>query len=201
MQRIENRDQIITLAEKNGLISAMDLYAYDIPREYLSRLAKQGVLERVGHGLYQLPGKDLGRHQTLMKVVKQVPGGVIALLSALNYHQFTTQNPFEVWVAVDRRAWKPSFDYPPVRFVSISGDTLTQGVEEHQIEGGVIKVFCPAKTVADCFKYRNKIGLDVALEALREGWRERRFTLKELSRYAAIDRVLNIMRPYMESLL
>lgn len=134
-------------------------------------------------------------------MAEQVPGGVVALLSALNFHGFTTQNPFEIWIAIDGRARKPEIEYPPVRYLSLSGEALTAGVEEHNIEGRIVKVYCPAKTVADCFKYRNKIGLDVAIEALREGWREKRFTMAELNQYAKIDRVANVMRPYMESIV
>jgi len=201
MTKSDKKRQVIELAKKNGVVRSADLQEVGLPREYLSRLKDQGLLERVGHGLYRLPESDLGRHDSLVEVSKLVPNGVVALLSALNFHDFTTQNPFEVWLAVDGRAWKPKIDYPPIRYVSTSGEMLKAGVEEHNIEGVSVKVYSPAKSVADCFKYRNKIGLDVALEALREGWRERRFTMAELARFAEIDRVSNVMRPYMESLV
>ena len=200
---IENtkKSQVIEIAKEKGMIQASDLLQAGLPREYLSRLAKKGELVKVGHGLYQLPSADFGQYENLISVAEQVPGGVVALLSALNFHGFTTQNPFEIWIAIDGRARKPEIEYPPVRYLSLSGEALTAGVEEHNIEGRIVKVYCPAKTVADCFKYRNKIGLDVAIEALREGWREKQFTMAELNQYAKIDRVANVMRPYIESIV
>lgn len=201
MYDIGKKAQVIELARISGIVRPGDLLEASLPREYLSRLAKEGLLERVGRGLYRLPGADLGQHENLIEVAKRVPNGVLVLLSALKFHNFTTQNPFEVWLAVDGRAWKPKIDYPPVRYISSSGEMFSEGVEEHKLEGVAVKVYCPAKTVADCFKHRNKIGLDVALEALREGWRDRRFTMSELTDYAEIDRVANVMRPYMESLV
>lgn len=200
---IENtkKSQVIEIAQEKGMIQASDLLQAGLPREYLSRLAKKGELVKVGHGLYQLPSADFGQYENLISVAEQVPGGVVALLSALNFHGFTTQNPFEIWIAIDGRARKPEIEYPPVRYLSLSGEALTAGVEEHNIEGRIVKVYCPAKTVADCFKYRNKIGLDVAIEALREGWREKQFTMAELNQYAKIDRVANVMRPYIESIV
>ncbi|MGH9891754.1 MAG: type IV toxin-antitoxin system AbiEi family antitoxin domain-containing protein [bacterium] len=105
-----------------------------------------------------------------------------------------------MWIALDRRAWRPKPSYPPLRIVRYSGRALRAGVATHEIEGRRVKIYGAAKTVADCFKYRNKIGLDVALEALREGWRERRFTVDELERYAAICRVQRVVRPYLEAI-
>ena len=193
--------QVVEMAQEKGMIQASDLLEAGLPREYLSRLAKKGELVKVGHGLYRLPSADFGQYENLISVAEQVPGGVVALLSALNFHGFTTQNPFEIWIAIDGRARKPEIEYPPVRYLSLSREALTAGVEEHNMEGRIVKVYCPAKTVADCFKYRNKIGLDVAIEALREGWREKRFTMAKLNQYAKIDRVANVMRPYMESIV
>ncbi|MGH7621810.1 MAG: type IV toxin-antitoxin system AbiEi family antitoxin domain-containing protein, partial [Gemmatimonadaceae bacterium] len=129
-----------------------------------------------------------------------VPQGVICLLSALQYHGVGTQLPSEVWMALDRRAWRPRVGYPPLRIVRFTGAALTQGIERHTIEGRAVKVYGVAKTLADCFKYRNKIGIDVVLEALREAWRRRRFTMDELHRYAAICRVQRVMQPYLEAL-
>ena len=201
MRENTKKSQVVEMAQEKGMIQASDLLEAGLPREYLSRLAKKGELVKVGHGLYRLPSADFGQYENLISVAEQVPGGVVALLSALNFHGFTTQNPFEIWIAIDGRARKPEIEYPPVRYLSLSGEALTAGVEEHNIEGRIVKVYCPAKTVADCFKYRNKIGLDVAIEALREGWREKRLTMAELNQYAKIDRVANVMRPYMESIV
>jgi predicted transcriptional regulator of viral defense system len=151
--------------------------------------------------MYQWPERKAGNNESLIEAVKQVPRAVVALLSALSFYGFTTQSPHEVWLAIDRKAWQPKIQYPPVRFVSMSGSLMDEGIESHKVEGIEIKVFNPARTVADCFKYRNKIGLDVALEALREGWREKRFTMDELIHYGELCRVKNVMQPYLESLV
>lgn len=195
------KQQVLELTSKYAVIRPVEVAAAGLPREYLSRLADEGKLLRVGRGLYQTPDREPGQHFSLLTVVKLVPNGVIALLSALSYHGLTTQHPHEVWIAIDRKARTPKIDYPRVRYLYMSSPVLKEGVEQHVVDGVKIKVFNVAKTVADCFKYRNKIGLDVALEALREGWREKRFTMDELSHYAGVCRVLNVMRPYMESLL
>ena len=131
---------------------------------------------------------------------KRVPKGVVCLLSALRFHELTTQSPFEVWLAIGEKDWRPRIEYPSLRFVRFSPTTLTAGVVEHQIEGVPVRMFTPAKTVADCFKYRNKIGLDVAIESLRECLRSQRCTMDDLWHYAKICRVQNVMRPYLESL-
>ena len=129
-----------------------------------------------------------------------MPKGVVCLLSALSFHELTTQAPFEVWLAIGEKAWRPRLEYPPLRIVHFSKTALNTGVQEHQIEGVNVHVYSPAKTVADCFKYRNKIGLDVAIEALRECRQARHCTMDDLWHYAGICRVRNVMRPYLESL-
>lgn len=201
MSKSSKRNQVIKLIQELSVIRPRDLKERGLPKDYLYIFAKEGIIERVGRGLYQLPNRDLGRYQSLAEVSKLAPKAVVALLSALNYHNMTTQNPPQIWLAIDGKAWKPEISYPPVRFVTMSGKTLHVGVEEHSIDGVPIKVFCPAKTVVDCFKYRNKVGLDVALEALREGWSSRKFTMDELLRYAEICRVKKVMQPYIESLV
>ncbi len=172
-----------------------------ISREYLRKLHEQGIVQRVGYGLYTLPDGELTEHRTIVEACKRIPHGVVCLLSALRFHDLTTQLPFEIWLAIDRKAWRPRESNIPLRIVRFSGPALEAGVEEHKIEGVRVRVYNVAKTVADCFKYRNKIGLDVAMEALREGWRERRFTMDELWRYGKICRVTNVMRPYLEMLV
>lgn len=195
------REQVIRLVQKLPVVRPKDLKDHGLPKDYLYVLAQEGVIERIGRGLYQWPDKDLGRHQSLAEVCKRVPKAVVALLSALNFHNMTTQNPHQIWLAIDRKGWRPDISYPPVRFVTMSGETLHTGVEEHLVDGVPIRVFSPAKTVVDCFKYRNKVGLDVALEALREGWATRKFTMDELYYYASICRVRKVMQPYLESLV
>jgi len=194
-------EQVIEFAKKHSLVRPRDLIEVGLPKDYLYQLAKAGVLQKIGRGLYQWPGKEISQYQSLMEVAKKAPQTVVALLSALRFHELTTQNPHEVWLAIDRKARCPVIDYPPVRWVYFSGKAMTEGVERHRLDGVQVKVFSPAKTVADCFKYRNKIGLDVALEALRDGWTKKRFNMDELHYFAKVCRVQNVMRPYLEALL
>lgn len=193
-------DKVLDLVRKVGVLRPRDLDPYDIPRTYLSRLCAAGKLQRIGRGLYVLPGSGATEHHSMAEACKRVPKGVVCLLSALSFHELTTQAPFEVWLAIGEKAWRPRLEYPPLRIVHFSKAALNTGVEEHQIEGVNVQVYSPAKTVADCFKYRNKIGLDVAIEALRECRRARHCTMDDLWHYADICRVRNVMRPYLESL-
>jgi predicted transcriptional regulator of viral defense system len=193
--------QILKLAHKSGVISTGEVRSQGIHHEYLRQLCKDGKLIRVGRGLYSLPDADVTVHHGLAQAGKAVPKGVICLLSALRFHTIGTQAPHEVWIAIDRRTARPRARYPKLRIVRFSGRSLTEGVDEHPIEGVPVRIYNPAKTVADCFKYRNKIGLDVALEALREVIRERKSTIDELWRYAKICRVTRIIRPYMEAIV
>lgn len=169
--------------------------------ETLRRLWKRGILERRGRGLYEVVGADITENHSLVVVAKAIPHGVVCLFSAFAFHTLTTQLPPCVWMAIDGKARLPKFSGVPLRFVRFSGPALAEGVEKHRIEGVTVKVYCVAKTVADCFKYRKKYGLDVAIEALREGWRERRFTIEELMHYAEVCRVSNVIRPYLETVV
>ncbi len=200
-KKATKRQQVIHLLQQLSVVRPKDLTERGLPKDYLYILAQEGVVERIGRGLYQWPEKDLGHNQSLVEVCKRAPRAVVALLSALNFHNITTQNPHQIWLAIDRKSWRPTIAYPPVRFVTMSGEALHAGIEIHYVNDIPVKVFSVAKTVVDCFKYRNKLGLDVALEALREGWRERLFTMDELYRYAEICRVKKIMQPYLESLV
>jgi predicted transcriptional regulator of viral defense system len=198
-QNSSKRQEILKLARRLGVLRIKDLAAYDIHPEYVRRLAAKGVLVRSGRGLYMVANADVTEHHTLAQASKRVPHGVICLLSALRFHNIGTQAPHQVWMAIDRTASKPRVDYPPLHVVRFSGPALTEGIVTHRIEGVEVRVYSPAKTVVDCFKYRNKIGLDVALEAIRECWRERRCTADDLTRYAKVCRVWNVMRPYLEA--
>jgi predicted transcriptional regulator of viral defense system len=193
-------ERLIDLARSQGLIRSCDLAPLGIPRVSLTRAVRRGQLERVGRGLYGLPGREVSAHGALAEVARRVPKGVVCLLSALRFHGLTTQAPFAVWLAIENKSLAPKLDFPPLRIVRFSGAALTEGVEEHVVDGVTIRVTGVAKTVADCFKYRNKIGLDVALEALREAWHEKRMTSDDIWRYAKICRVANVMRPYLDSL-
>jgi predicted transcriptional regulator of viral defense system len=203
MAKSSKKQQLIKLIRKKGIVRSGDIVAAGLPVAYLSRMAKSGELIQERHGLYHVPGyeSEPSEHQSLIEVSQRIPRGVICLLSALRFHELTTQNPFEVWVAVENKSYLPKFDYPPVRVVYFSGAAFSFGVNLHNISGVRVRIFNEAKTIVDCFKYRNKIGLDVALEALREGWRQKRFRIDEINEYAEICRVKNVMRPYLEALV
>ncbi len=191
---------ILDLAAQRGLIRPRDLDERGLPRVALTRLVRQGLLTRVGRGLYAIPGRSVSEHGSLAEVARKHPQAIVCLLSALRVHDLTTQSPFEVWLAIPNKARAPKLEYPTLRIVRFSGAALTDGVDDHQIDGVTVRVTNVARTVADCFKFRNKIGLDVAMEALQEVWRAKRVSMDELWRYATLCRVTNVMRPYMESL-
>ncbi len=178
-----------------------DLKTYALDRMALKRLHDRGLVDRIGHGLYISTEAAPSSQVSLAVASRRVEHGVVCLLSALVFHGLTTQSPREVWMAIE---WKPTVDkkeWPPMRFFRFSGKTFTQGMETHVLQGTEIKirVYNPAKTVADCFKYRNKIGLDVALEALRDSLNQRKASRDEIWTYAKICRVQNVMRPYLEA--
>jgi predicted transcriptional regulator of viral defense system len=192
---------VLQLARTQALLRPQDLVARGLPTVVLTRLVAAGRLERVARGVYALPGQAVGEHRSLAEVALQVPRGVVCLLSALRVHGIGTQAPFEVWLALPQGMSAPRLTQPALRLVRMSGAAFTQGVMQLAVDGVQVAVFNPAKTIADCFKYRNKIGLDVALEALRDGWQQRKVTMDDLFAYAAINRVANVMRPYLESLV
>jgi predicted transcriptional regulator of viral defense system len=192
--------QVLALVQRYGVLRPRDLSGHGIPREYLVRLHQQGVLDRPARGIYVLADSEPSEHQSLVEACKRVPHGVVCLLSALRFHHLGTQAPFEVWLAINDKAWLPKVQYPRLRIVRFSGSSLTTGIEEHVIQRVTVRVTDPARTVVDCFKYRNKIGLDVALEALRDCWRQKKATMDQLHRAAQPRRMANVMRPYLESL-
>lgn len=190
---------MLALAATMSLLRARDVAAIPLPTIILSRLVKDGRLKRVGRGVYSLPDRALSEHTLLAEAALRVPRGVICLLSALRVHGLGTQAPHQVWLAIPQNSPTPRVEHPLLRPVRMSGPALSEGVQSMRIDGLAVPVFNAAKTIADCFKYRNKIGIDVALEALRDGWEQRKVSMDELSYYADIDRVSNVMRPYMES--
>ena len=193
--------EIMRMVQKTGMVRAREVRQAGFHPEYLRRLCEKGFLVRSGRGLYVSANPDVTELHDFAQAAKRVPHGVICLLSALAYHNIGTQNPYQIWIAVDRRARKPKVDFPPLRIFRFSGQALDMGVEEATVEGVKVRIYNPAKTVADCFKYRNKIGLDVALEALRESLRERKCNSDDLWHFAKVCRVANIMRPYMEAIV
>lgn len=192
-------ERILSLAAHQPLVRPRDVEALGIAREYLLRLHRDGILVRPTRGVYALAGSSVTEHHTLAVAAKRVPRAVVCLLSALRFHGLTTQDPHEVWMAIDFKAHKPSIESPVLRVLRFSGRALTEGVDTHSIEGVQVRIYCPAKTVADCFKYRNKIGVDVAIEALRDALRTRKATVDEIHRFAKVCRVANVMRPYLEA--
>ena len=193
-------ERALNLASRKGLLRASDLDAIDVPRIVLTRLTATGRLEKVGRGLYRLPGTQGSEHESLAAVAKRVPQAVFCLLTALQFHELTTQLPRQLWIAMPRGSHVPRIDYPPLKMVQMSRDVFTSGVEEHRHDGVMLRVTNVAKTVADCFKHRNKIGLDVALEALKDARARNKASVDDLWRYAKICRVANVMRPYLESI-
>jgi predicted transcriptional regulator of viral defense system len=183
-----------------GIARSRDLERAGVSRTQIRRLVERGRIERVGRGLYALPDAERTEHSDLAEVARRVPRGVVCLLSALRFHGLTTQNPFEVWMALGRKAWRPKIDDPPLRLIYLSGPSLREGVEEHDVGGVPVRVYSAAKTVADCFKFRNKIGIDVAVEALRDFQQQYPKELEAVWRFAQVDRVGRVLQPYLESL-
>jgi len=194
-----DRDKVLDIIRRTGMVRLRDLRERGLHPEHLRRLAADGLIVRVARGVYVPADAEPTGNHSLAQAAKQASHGVICLLSALRFHEVGTQNPFQVWMAVDRRARKPQVRSPRLRVVRFSGAALTEGIEVHNIEGVSVRIYNVAKTVADCFKYRNKLGLDVAIEALREGLRDRHFTRDELWQYAKTCRVTNVIRPYLEA--
>jgi len=190
-----------TLVQRTGVIHARDLPPMGIPHPYLGKLCAEGSIVKIGRGLYMTSIGFENPHAGLAQVSKAVPKGVVCLLSALRFHEIGTQSPSKIWIAIDRRAAAPRLKCLKIQVVRFSGASLAEGIDEHNIAGVNVRVYNPAKTVTDCFKYRNKIGLDIAIEALREALRERKCTVDELWRYANICRVPNVIRPYLEAVV
>ena len=192
--------RILSLARQKGLLRASDLDAIEAPRVVLTRLTEAGLLERVSRGLYRLPSHPGSEHEGLATVAAKVPQAVFCLLTALQFHELTTQLPRQVWIAMPRGSHVPRLDYPPIKMVQMTGAVYTAGIEEHLRDGVTLRVYSAAKTVADCFKHRNKIGLEVALEALKDARAKRMASADDLWRYAKVCRVANVMRPYLEAI-
>jgi predicted transcriptional regulator of viral defense system len=202
MAKADNQASIVkALAKAHGVLRPKDLAARGIPRAVLGRLCAKGELTRTGRGLYVVSVENITENHSFAEVARQAPRGVICLLSALRFHELTTQLPGEVWLAIGAHARRPKGAAVSIRPVHFSGPSLTEGVEVHEIEKVKVRIFSAAKTVADCFKHRNKIGIDVAMEALRECWRKRKATADELWHFAKICRVSKIMQPYMEAVV
>lgn len=193
--------RILDLAREQQLLSAADVRARGWSPQLLLKLHQAGRLHRVGRGLYRLPDSEITAHHALAEVCRRVPKAVICLLSALQLHDVGTQLPREIWIALPEATHAPAFDYPPLRIVRLRGPAHSAGIDTVAEHGSKMRVYSVAKTVTDCFKFRHKIGLDVALEALKDGWRQRKFSIDDLTRFARINRVERVMQPYLETLV
>lgn len=195
------KKRVLGLVRQDRILAARELGERGLHRQLLTRLTREGALVRIARGRYSLPNHPVTENHGLALAAAAVPRGVICLLSALSFHGVGTQLPADVWLAIDRRARRPALQYPRLRVVRFGGRALQEGVETHRIEGVSVRIYGVAKTLADLFKYRNKIGMDVVLEALHDAWRNRRFTMDEVDHHARVCRVERVMRPYLESLV
>ena len=193
--------RVLDLASQKGLLRANDLQDIQAPRIVLTRLTASGLLERVGRGLYRLSSQPGSELEGVAAVATKVPQAVFCLLTALQFHELTTQLPRHVWISMPRGSHVPRIGFPPIKMVQMTGAAYSDGIETFERDGVKLRVYCAAKTVADCFKHRNKIGLDVALEALRDCLRRKRATPSAILEAARVSRVENMLRPYMEALL
>lgn len=196
-----DRDRLLHMARSRKFLNAGDVARSGIHTQQLTRLVADGIFERVARGRYRLADAEVGEHYGLVLASLAAPAGVICLLSALSFHRIGTQLPAEVWIAVERGKTAPRLWAPRLRVVRYSGPAFTEGIEQHRIEGQPVRVYGVAKTIADLFKARNRIGLDIAVEALREAWRDHRFAMADLDRVARACRVERVMRPYVEGVV
>lgn len=199
MRHNTHTQRVLDLLRQKGILRPSDLDDIGAPRVVLTRMTTNGQLEKAGRGLYRLPESPLSEHESLVAVATRVPQAVFCLLTALQFHEMTTQLPRQIWIAMPRGSHTPRIDYPPVKMIQFSGEAYTQGIEEHERDQVTLRVYGIAKTIADCFKHRNKIGLDVALEALKDARSRKKVSADDLWRYAKIRRVANVMRPYLEA--
>jgi predicted transcriptional regulator of viral defense system len=199
---MEKENSTLKLMDSGGMFRARDFARAGISSTKIQNARKAGEIIKLGRGLYVSSNRKSTTQDHLAEIAIKYPRSVFCLLTALQIHGITTQSPHEVWLAIDNKARKPSIDYPPLRIVRFSGPALTAGVEQKSIDGVVqIPVTSVAKTIADCFKYRHKIGLDVALEALKDACQQKKVSMDELWQAAEICRMTNVMRPYLESLI
>lgn len=196
-----NRQRTLDLARTHGILRAVDARAHGIDSKTLTRLVRDGELVRVGRGLYEIRGAEIGEHHTLAEVARRVPGAVICLLSALSFHGLTTQLPGPVWLAHRRGSWAPTGLDVATQIIKVSGDVFDHGVQTHDVDGVPVKVTSPARTVADCFRFRSRVGLDVAMEALRSYVEHGAGTVDELWEAARVCRVGTVIRPYLDMVL
>lgn len=201
METATHRERALEVVRRRGIARGRDFDAAGVTRATVQRLRDEGVLQQVGRGLYKLADAPIASGTSLAEAARIQPRGVICLLSALQFHELTTQTPHSVWMMLGQKDWAPTNPSVTLKIVRATGEALTAGIETHVIDGVPVPITSAAKTVADCFKHRNKIGLDVAIEALRDFMKRRPSRdLGEIYRYAQIDRVQSVMRPYLEAM-
>lgn len=194
-------DHILDLAQRQRLLSAADVRAHGWSPQLLIKLEHSGKLQRIARGLYSLPDTQVTEHQSLVEVCRRVPKAVICLLSALQFHEIGTQLPFEVWIALPEATQTPALDRPALRVVRLRGEAYSEGIETLVEHGSTLRVYSMAKTITDCFKFRHKVGLDVALEALKDAWRQRKLDMDQVTHFARVNRVEKVMQPYLEAVV
>ena len=193
-------ERLLRHLQRHGVVRARDLEALGVPRVALQRAVDRGQVIRRARGIFVKPDHAVTRHTDIAAVGARTPKAVVCLVSALEYHGLTTQVPHAVWIMIQKSSHRPTLNAPAVRIVRASGQALTAGVEKHKIEGVVVQMTTPAKTVADCFRYRDTVGTDVAVEALRDCLRKRKASPSDIFEMAKVDRVARVMRPYLEAL-
>lgn len=194
-------NHILELALRQRLLSAADVRAHGWSPQLLIKLEQSGKLQRITRGLYSLPDGPITEHQSLIEICRRVPKAVVCLLSALQFHEIGTQLPFEVWIALPEATQTPALDNPAVRIARLRGEAYSEGIETLVEHGSTIRVYSVAKTITDCFKFRHKVGLDVALEALKDAWRQRKIDMDQVTHFARINRVDKVMQPYLEAVV
>ena len=199
MRHDTHAQRVLALLNRKGILRPSDLDDIGAPRVVLTRMTTSGQLEKTGRGIYRLPGSHRSEHESLATIATKVPQAVFCLLTALQFHELTTQLPRQIWIAMPHGSHVPKIDYPPVKMVQLTGEAYSTGIEVFERDQVTLRVYGVAKTVADCFKHRNKIGLDLALEALKDARAKKKAPADDLWRFAKICRVANVMRPYLEA--
>lgn len=200
MSNANRTKQLVNLAKNKGLIRPLDLDALEIPRITLTRLVEKGIFEKVSRGVYRVANQHYSEYSDLMTVAVKAPQAVFCLLTALQFHELTTQLPRDIWIAMPKGRHAPRLDYPPLKMIQYSNNVFHSGINTYQHNGVTLRVYSIEKTIADCFKHRNKIGIDVAIEALKEAKQKQLLSVDCLWQFAKLCRVTNIIRPYLESI-
>ena len=195
-----HRDRIVGLLSSRNVARLSEILATGATAAAVSRLEREGTIIRLSRGLYQLADSPLELHQPLVEAAKLIPNGVICLVSALSYHELTDQIPRRVWVAIGHKDWRPHITYPPIRFVSFAPEALINYVDTHLIEGTEIRITNPARTIVDLFKYRTKVGPNIAIEGLKEALRTRKASPAEIHNIAVEMKQWKVIQPYLEAL-